>query len=98
MRKGGTLLQALVDSAGVHPEVAVDGEEGLVDARVLDAGDQRVLIAINHDEAAHTVRLRLASDLAGRRWTGLDGASIPSPAAVIAWSAKPRDVLVLVGR
>jgi beta-galactosidase len=97
-RAAATLLQALVDSAGVQPEVAIDAAPGLVEARVLDAGDQRVLIAINHDEAAHTVHLRLAGDLAARRWNQLDGASIASRGGLMEWSAKARDVLVLVGR
>ncbi|PYR77752.1 MAG: hypothetical protein DMF86_08035 [Acidobacteria bacterium] len=66
MRHAGTLLQTLVQDAGVTPDVRVDGAPGLVEARVLDAAGRFVLIAINHDDAPQRVTFILSAGVAGR--------------------------------
>jgi beta-galactosidase len=97
-RASGVLLAALVEAAGVHPAIAIDGPPGLVEARVLSAGDRRVLIAINHDEAPHRVTLHLSDELPHDRWFTLDGAMAEFTASARQWDARARDVLVLVRR
>jgi beta-galactosidase len=98
-RAAGTLLQALVADVGVTPEVAIAQSEGVVEARVLDAGAVRLIIAINHHETGRAVRMTLTPPLAAGGWTNLEtGAAVPIVDRELSWAAAPRDVLVLVQR
>jgi hypothetical protein len=90
----GALLAALIESAGARPAISISAPAGMVDARLLDAGTSTILIAINHDTAPHDVTLRLPAALAGP-WRQIDGAARIS-GSTIEWSARARDVLVLV--
>ena len=92
----GALLKALVESAGVRPAISINTAAGLVDARLLDAEGATILIAINHDTAPHDVTLQLPSELTGG-WTQLDGTARVD-GSTVSWSARPRDVVVLVRR
>ena len=90
----GALLKALVESAGVRPDVPISTAAGFAEARILDSGAATILIAINHDTAPHGITLQLPSELAGA-WTQLDGAARVS-GSTVTWPAHPRDVLVLM--
>jgi hypothetical protein len=98
-RMAGTLLQAMISDLGVTPDVDLTGGDGMVEARVLDAGGARILIAINHDEMRRRVTFKLSSSLAAGPWTSLEtGARSNVVDGVLSWDAAPRDVLVLVRR
>ena len=100
MRHAGTLLQTLVQDAGVTPDVRVDGAPGLVEARVLDAAGRFVLIAINHDDAPQRVTFILSAGLPAGPWRNVEDGTAVSFAAspdgpLYTHQFKPRDVLVL---
>ena len=100
MRLAGTLLQALVEDAGIEPDVRVEGGPGLVDVRLLDAPAASVLIAINHDDAPQRATITLPPGLPAGPWRNVeDGTSVSfdstpdGPRHTHQFSA--RDVLVL---
>jgi beta-galactosidase GanA len=101
MRNAGTLLQALVEDAGIRPEVRVGGAAGLVDARLLDVPSGLVLIAINHDDAPQRVTLTLPPRVPAGSWRNVENGSSVSFSATadgptLTHQFSARDVLVLI--
>ena len=101
LRATGELLQRLVASAGVAPEVRIDGAAGLVEARFLESSDALVLIAINHDESSQKVTFGFGPDVPEAIWQNIEtGAAVSfvqgpgGPTYAHAFAA--RDVMVLV--
>ncbi|MFL6280167.1 MAG: beta-galactosidase [Vicinamibacterales bacterium] len=101
MRGTGELLQRLVASAGVVPEVRIEGGTGRVEARFLESSDAIVLIAINHGEVAERVTFRFAPDVPEAIWQDMEtGAAVnfvqgpDGPTYSHGFGA--RDVMVLV--
>lgn len=95
-RAAGTLLQALVEDAGIRPDISIDGAPGLVEARILDAPGHTLVIAINHDEAPHRVTLTLPRTMPDG-WRNLETeASVPTPEGKLTHDFAARDVLVMV--
>jgi beta-galactosidase len=101
MRPTGEFLQRLIASAGVTPEIRIDGAPGLVEARFLESSDAIVLIAINHADVAQQVTLSFGPDVPEAIWQNMEtgvavnfvqGPSGPTYARTFA----PRDVMVLV--
>jgi beta-galactosidase GanA len=101
MRATGELLQRLVASAGVVPEIRIDGAAGLVEARLLESSDAILIIAINHGETAQRVTFSFGPDIPEAIWQNMEtgaavnfvqGAAGPTYAHTFA----PRDVMVLV--
>jgi beta-galactosidase len=98
-RAAGTLLQALISDVGVTPDIDLAGGDGMVEARVLDAGEARIIIAINHDGTARHLSLKLAAALAAGPWINLESGSVATVVdSVLSWDAGARDVLVVVRR
>ena len=96
-RAAGSLLQALVASAGVRPEIEVSGGDGLVEARVLGSAGGEVLVAINHDTQPRPVTLSMTGALPSG-WQQLYGEQSSITGHVIWWNAPARAVLVLFRR
>ena len=101
MRDTGELLRRFVASAGVVPEVGIEGGAGRVEARFLESSDAIVLIAINHGEAAERVTLRFGPDVPEAIWqnmeTGAAVSFVQGPnGPTYAHTFGPRDVMVLV--
>jgi beta-galactosidase GanA len=101
MRPTGEFLQRLIASAGVTPEIRIDGAPGLVEARFLESSDAIVLIAINHADVAQQVTFSFGPDVPEAIWQNMEtgvavnfvqGPSGPTYARTFA----PRDVMVLV--
>jgi beta-galactosidase len=101
MRPTGEFLQRLIASAGVSPEIRIDGAPGLVEARFLESSDAIVLIAINHAEVEQQVTFSFGPDVPEAIWQNMEtgaavnfvqGPSGPTYARTFA----PRDVMVLV--
>jgi beta-galactosidase len=93
----GLLIRTLADSAGVAPDVKIDGADGLVEARVLQSPGGTALIAINHGEQPRRIAMTLRDGLP-RAWRSIDGASFSIDGPRIVWNAGQRDVLVLGAR
>jgi hypothetical protein len=100
-RASGELLQQLVASAGVVPEVRIDGGAGAVEARFLESDGAILLIALNHGETAQKVTFSFGPDVPEAIWQNMEtGAAVnfvqgpAGPTYVHAFA--PRDVLVLV--
>ncbi len=100
-RATGEFLQRLVASAGVVPEIRLDGGAGRVEARFLESADAILLIAINHGDAAERVTFAFGPDVPEAIWQNMEtgaavsfvqGASGPTYQHTFA----PRDVMVLV--
>ena len=103
MRAGGELLQALVENAGVAPEVRIDGAAGSVEARFIESSDALVLVAFNHAETAQKVTMTFTPDTQEAVWQNIEtGAAVnfvAGPAGpAYTHSFAPRDVLVLTIR
>jgi beta-galactosidase len=101
MRATGELLQRLVASAGVAPEIRIDGGAGRVEARFLESSDAIVLIAINHGDSAERVTFRFGPDVPEAIWQNMEtGAAVNfvqgADGPTYAHSFGPRDVMVLV--
>jgi hypothetical protein len=101
MRSTGEFLQRLIASAGVSPEVRIDGAPGRVEARFLESSDAIVLIAINHGDNAERVTFRFGPDVPEAIWQNMEtGAAVnfvqgsDGPSYVHTFGA--RDVMVLV--
>ena len=72
MRASGELLQALVASAGVTPEIRIQGAPGLVEARFLESSNAILLIAINHAETPQKVTLTFTPDTPEAIWQNME--------------------------
>jgi beta-galactosidase len=101
MRPAGEFLQHLVSSAGVSPEIRIDGAPGLVEARFLESSDAIVLIAINHGEKENRVTFRFGPDVPEAIWQNMEtGAAVNfvqgPDGPTYAHTFAPRDVMVLV--
>ena len=101
MRSTGEFLQRLVASAGVSPEIRIDGAAGRVEARFLESSDAIVLIAINHGDNAERVTFRFGPDVPEAIWQNMEtGAAVnfvqgpDGPSYAHTFGA--RDVMVLV--
>jgi len=101
MRSTGEFLQRLVASAGVSPEIRIDGAAGRVEARFLESSDAIVLIAINHGDSAERVTFRFGPDVPEAIWQNMEtGAAVnfvqgpDGPSYVHTFGA--RDAMVLV--
>ena len=101
MRPTGEFLQRLIASAGVTPEIRIDGAPGLVEARFLESSEAILLIAINHGDAAQRVTFTFGPDIPEAIWQNMEtGASVNfvqgPDGPTYAHSFAPRDVMVLV--
>jgi hypothetical protein len=101
MRATGEFLQRLIASAGVAPEVRIDGAAGRVEARFLESSDAIVLIAINHGDSAERVTFRFGPDVPEAIWQNMEtGASVNfvqgRDGPTYAHTFGARDVMVLV--
>jgi beta-galactosidase len=101
MRATGELLQRLVASAGVVPEIRIDGAAGLVEARLLESSDAVLIIAINHGETAQQVTFSFGPDIPEAIWQNMEtGAAVnfvqTASGPTYAHTFAPRDVMVLV--
>ena len=101
MRGTGELLQRLIASAGVAPEIGIDGGAGRVEARFLESSNAIVLIAINHADTAERVTFKFGPDVPEAIWQNMEtGAAVNfvqgpnGPTYAHAFGA--RDVMVLV--
>jgi hypothetical protein len=101
MRPTGEFLQGLIASAGVAPEIRIEGGAGRVEARFLESSDAIVLIAINHGDAAERVTFRFGPDVPEAIWQNMEtGAAVnfvqSAEGPTYAHSFGARDVMVLV--
>jgi beta-galactosidase len=100
----GDLLRTLVELAGVAPLVAVSGAPaGVVEARLLEARNAVVLIALNHDTAPHDASFTLPASYPTAEWVNLETGAVAYfdrvPAGVrLRHRFAARDALVLVIR
>ena len=92
----GVLIDALAETAGVAPDVRLEGG-GIVEARVLQSPGGMVLIAMNHDDQPHRIVMNLRDGLPGT-WRQLDGDGFETEGQRITWNAAKRSVLVLAAR
>ena len=102
MRANGELLQRLVASAGVVPEIRIDGAAGLVEARFLESSAAMLLIAINHADTPQKVTFAFGPDVPEAIWQNMESGAavnfVQSPAGpTYAHAFAPRDAMVLVG-
>ena len=72
MRSRGELLQRLIASAGVAPEIRIEGGAGRVEARFLESSNAIVLIAINHGDAAERVTFNFGPDVPEAIWQNME--------------------------
>ncbi len=100
-RPTGELLQRLIASAGVAPEIRIDGGAGRVEARFLESSSAIVLIAINHGDTAERVTFKFDRDVPEAIWQNMEtGAAVnfvqgpEGPSYTQGFGA--RDVMVLV--
>ena len=101
MRATGELLQRLVASAGITPEIRIDGAPGLVEARVLESSNAILIIAINHGDTAQRVTFSFGPDIPEAIWQNMEtGAAVNfvqgATGPTYAYTFGPRDVMVLV--
>jgi beta-galactosidase len=101
MRATGELLQRLVASAGVVPEVRIDGAPGFVEARFLESPGAMLLIAINHADKPQKVTLMFGPDVPEAIWQNMEsGAAVnfvqSADGPIYTHAFGPRDVVVLV--
>jgi beta-galactosidase len=101
MRASGELLQRLVASAGVAPEVRIDGAPGLVEARFLESPGALLFIAINHADAPQKVTFAFGPDVPEAIWQNMEsGAAVSflqsATGPTYAHTFGPRDTMVLV--
>jgi len=101
MRATGEFLQRLIASAGVTPEIRIDGAPGRVEARFLESSNAIVLIAINHGDTAERVTFRFGPDIPEAIWQNMEtGASVNfvqgPDGPTYAHTFAARDVMVLV--
>jgi beta-galactosidase len=101
MRRTGEFLQRLVATAGITPEIRIDGGAGRVEARFLESSNAMVLIAINHGDTAERVTFKFAPDVPEAIWQNMETGSAVNfvqgpdgPTYSHAFGA--RDVMVLV--
>ena len=101
MRASGELLQRLIASAGVVPDIRIDGAAGLVEARFLESSGAMLLIAINHADTPQRVTFAFGPDVPEAIWQNMEtGAAVnfvqSRAGPTYAYSFAPRDVMVLV--
>jgi beta-galactosidase len=101
MRASGELLQRLVASAGVVPEIRIDGAAGLVEARFLESAGAMLLIAINHADTPQKVTFAFGPDVPEAIWQNMEsGAAVnfvqSAAGPTYAHAFGPRDAMVLV--
>jgi beta-galactosidase len=101
MRASGELLQRLVASAGVAPEVRIDGAPGLVEARFLESPGALLFIAINHADEPQKVTFAFGPDVPEAIWQNMEsGAAVSfvqsATGPTYAHTFGPRDTMVLV--
>jgi beta-galactosidase len=100
----GDLLAALVELAGVTPLVGVSGAPpGVVEGRLLEAGNALVLIALNHDTTPHEASFTLPASYPTAEWVNLETGGVAYfdrvPGGVrLRHKFAARDALVLVIR
>jgi hypothetical protein len=101
MRGTGEFLQRLLASAGIAPDIRIDGAPGLVEARFLESSDAILLIAINHAETSERVTFTFGPDIPEAIWQNMEtGAAVnfvqgpDGPTYVHNFA--PRDAMVLV--
>jgi beta-galactosidase len=100
-RATGELLQLLVASTGVTPEVRIEGAPGLVEARFLESSDALLLIAINHAETPQSVEMTFTPDTPEAIWQNMEtGAAVHfvqgARGPVYRHAFAARDVMVLL--
>jgi len=101
MRATAELLQRLIASTGVTPEIRIDGGAGHVEARFLESSEAIVLIAINHGDNAERVTFRFGPDIPEAIWQNMEtGASVNfvqgADGPTYSHTFAGRDVMVLV--
>lgn len=101
MRGQDERMRRLIASAGVTPDVRIQGGAGLVEARFLESPDAWLLVAINHADARQAVTLIFAPDVPEAIWQNMETGSAvqfiqqadgPTYRHIFA----PRDVMILV--
>jgi beta-galactosidase len=109
-QQGGTLItetvvpndvERLVTSAGVVPDIRIDGAHGLVEARFLESSNALLLIAINHADTAQRVALTFSKDTPEAIWQNMETGSavnfvVTADGPRYTHAFAPRDVMVLV--
>lgn len=103
MRATGELLQRLIGSAGVSPDVRLEGGSGFVETRWLESAENLMLIAINHAESPHKVTMTFTPATPEAIWVNMEtGANVNFVAGpegpTYTRTFAPRDVLVLMIR
>ena len=101
MRGTGELLQRLIASAGVTPEVGIDGAAGLVESRFLESSGAIVFIALNHSDDTQKVTFSFAPSIPEAIWqnmeTGTQVNFVQGPnGPTYTHTFAPRDAIVLV--
>ena len=101
MRANAEWLQRLVASAGVVPEIRIDGAAGLVEARFLESSAAMLLIAINHADTPQKVTFAFGPDVPEAIWQNMEsGAAVnfvqSAAGPTYAHTFGPRDAMVLV--
>jgi hypothetical protein len=95
------MLRRVVAAAGLEPEVAIAGSDGLVEARFLESADAMLLVALNYGTTPRKVTFTFAPDVPEAIWQNMEtGAAVnfvqgaDGPAYTRTFGA--RDVMVLV--
>jgi hypothetical protein len=72
--KGGSLasIQRLLASAGVKPDVSIEGAPGDVEARFLESAEAWLLVATNHADAPRAVTMAFAPDVPEAIWQNME--------------------------
>jgi hypothetical protein len=72
--KGGSnaRIERLLSSAGVKPEVRIQGAPGLVEARFLESAEAWLLVALNHADTPQTVTMAFAPDVPEAIWMNME--------------------------
>jgi beta-galactosidase len=96
-RAAGTFIQALAETAGIEPDVEIQGGDGQVEARILKSPRGTILIAINHEDRSRATTMTLALRLPSA-WRQIDGDAFIVEGRRISWQAPKRGVLVLAAR
>jgi beta-galactosidase len=101
----GSLISLIAAHAGVHPDIVVEGAPGWVEARTLESGHARLLIAINHADQPHVATIRWRTFAGSPTVTNLETGAAHAVESGGSGSGvqfthrfRPRDVLVLLFR